>query len=169
MFCMETGGGYSTLQKLCSVFGIPNMTEGTFQRLQKHVSAAQVQSNDIMLRPKGLEILRNRYTEQFPFTARSDDEIPEYDWDVDDGIPWIDVSFDGTWQRCGHVSHYDVGVVVDALKGYVIDFHVMSTYCHTCKLQDVSQFTRPWKRIQLSFCGETRWQEQDFVTGKSKS
>lgn len=112
------------------------MTEKTFQRLQKNVCTAQVQANEISLMPKVLEVVKKLYAEQYPFTA-SDDATPD-DWDVDDEIQWIDVSFDGTWQRRGHVSHYGVGVVVDVLTGYVMDFYVMSTYCHQCQLGQIS-------------------------------
>lgn len=54
----------------------------------------------------------------------------------EDGIPWIDVSFDGTWQKRGFSSHYGVGAVIDVLTGYVIDYDVMSTYCHVCAMNE---------------------------------
>ncbi|KAL8589050.1 hypothetical protein ACOMHN_055063 [Nucella lapillus] len=56
---------------------------------------------------------------------------PEDDEDIEEGvleeggITWVDVSFDGTWMKRGFTSHYGTG--------YVLDFEVFSTYCHTCE------------------------------------
>lgn len=44
----------------------------------------------------------------------------------------IGVSYDGTWQKRGHTSLYSVGCVIDILTGLVIDFEVLSKYCHDC-------------------------------------
>lgn len=44
----------------------------------------------------------------------------------------IGVSFDGTWHKRGHSSLYGIGSVIDILTGLVIDFTVMSKYCHDC-------------------------------------
>lgn len=41
----------------------------------------------------------------------------------------IAVSYDGTWHKRGHTSHYGMGIVIDVLTGLVIDFHILSRYC----------------------------------------
>ena len=48
----------------------------------------------------------------------------------------ISVSHDGTWHKRGHTSNYGVGCVIDILTGLVIDFEVISKYCHTCSLTE---------------------------------
>ena len=42
----------------------------------------------------------------------------------------IQVSFDGTWRKRGFSSNYGVGVWIDVLTGLVIDYEVLSLYCH---------------------------------------
>ena len=51
--------------------------------------------------------------------------------DPDSTIPII-VSYDGTWHKRGHSSHYGVGVVIELYTGLVIDTHVVSNYCAKC-------------------------------------
>ena len=48
----------------------------------------------------------------------------------------IAVSYDGTWQKRGHTSNYGIGCVVDILTGLVIDFEILSKYCHVCSLSE---------------------------------
>ena len=135
LHCTQTGTGYANLNKLCGTFGMPNMCENTFQRLQKTVCTVTTQTSDMTME-KCRSIVREMYNEMFPFELHIQDNQHQDSWDVDDGIPWVDVSFDGTWQRRGHVSHYGVGVIIEVLTGYVIDYHVLSTYCHKCKLKE---------------------------------
>ena len=37
----------------------------------------------------------------------------------------IRVSFDGTWQKRGFTSLYGVGICIDVLTGYVVDYVVL--------------------------------------------
>jgi hypothetical protein len=54
--------------------------------------------------------------------------------DVENSIFDIAVSFDGTWHKRGFTSHYGVGVVIEITTGLVIDYEVVSNYCHACEL-----------------------------------
>lgn len=45
----------------------------------------------------------------------------------------IAVSYDGSWLTRGHTSFVGIGCVIDILTGYVLDAHVMSSYCLVCK------------------------------------
>ena len=49
-----------------------------------------------------------------------------------DNIIPIVVSYDGTWHKRGHSSHYGVGVVIELHTGLVIDTHVVSNHCVKC-------------------------------------
>ena len=44
----------------------------------------------------------------------------------------ICVSCDGTWMKLGFSSQYGVGVAIDIFTGLVIDFELLSLYCHGC-------------------------------------
>ena len=50
----------------------------------------------------------------------------------------VSVSFDGTWQKRGFTSLYGLGICVDVLTGLVVDYHVMSKYCHACQLKQAA-------------------------------
>ena len=54
------------------------------------------------------------------------------DSESDDPILDITVSFDGTWMTRGHKSKYGLGCVIEIETGLVIDFVIMSLYCHSC-------------------------------------
>ncbi len=96
-----------------------------------------------------------------------------------DAVINIRVSFDGTWQKRGFTSHYGIGVCIDLITGLVIDFKVLSSYCHACALKENARRektsqrkstthgkkstmtvqrtsllpVKPWSRNQLSACG----------------
>ena len=48
----------------------------------------------------------------------------------------ISVSFDGTWMKRGFTSLYGVGVVIEISTVLIVDFEVLSKYCHACKLAE---------------------------------
>ena len=49
----------------------------------------------------------------------------------DDGV--ID-SYDCTWQKRGLTSHHGVGVIIEVQTGLVVDYEVLSNYCHALAL-----------------------------------
>ena len=160
LYTHEIGGGYSALRKLATVFGMPNMNESTYHGLNKQVSSVIATTGSATL-DACVDIVKAQYEDIFP-NGRPD-EIPEEregdtEWHLDDGVPWIDVSFDGTWHKRGFTSHYGVGVVIDVLTGYVIDFEVMSSYCHVCavnvtKLDNMTDAARQaWERQHAPDC-----------------
>ena len=55
---------------------------------------------------------------------------------VTDGVSLdVTVSFDGSWQKWGHTSLYGFGAVVEVLAGLILDYIVVSKYCHTCAMK----------------------------------
>ncbi|GFY31639.1 uncharacterized protein TNCV_4199501 [Trichonephila clavipes] len=44
----------------------------------------------------------------------------------------MSVSYDGTWQKRGHTSNLGLEIIIDILSGLVLDFEVLSKYCHNC-------------------------------------
>ena len=49
----------------------------------------------------------------------------------------ITVSFDGTWQKQDHTSMYGVATVIEVVTGLVVDYALLSTYCHSCNLKQL--------------------------------
>ena len=49
------------------------------------------------------------------------------------------MSYDGTWR--GFSSQYGVGVAIDILTGLVIDFELLSLYCHGCAEADNKEWS----------------------------
>lgn len=68
----------------------------------------------------------------------------------------ISVSFDGTWQKRGFTSLYGVGISIDVLTGYVVDYVVLSKYCHTCKIQEAKNLPEAemvaWREEHAADC-----------------
>lgn len=48
------------------------------------------------------------------------------------GVIDITVSYDDTWMTRGYKSIYGVGCVVEVITGLVLDFGILSLYCHGC-------------------------------------
>ena len=65
----------------------------------------------------------------------------------------IDVSVDGTWQRCGFSSLYGVVLAIAAGSGEVVDFTVKSRVCVSCQhhiqLDPNSDEYKCWKQKHI--------------------
>ena len=110
---VDMGVGYSGLVKLCRFFDMPAMRHTTNITHQKTITDAAMQvANDVVC--ESAKIVRNVYKELDPILDESGD--------MD-----LMVSFDGSWMTRGHSSLYDIGCI-----GLVIDFTILSLYCHSC-------------------------------------
>ncbi|XP_070175236.1 uncharacterized protein [Littorina saxatilis] len=124
LFSHEIGASHASLQKFGAVLGMPAPVLTSFQAADKRITEAEVEAAEEALFQSANHI-RKAYAEVDPDPQETID---------------ITVSFDGTWQKRGFTSLYGVGVVIDVLTGLVVDFHVMSKYCHACKLQEAQNF-----------------------------
>ena len=65
-----------------------------------------------------------------------------------DKIAEVGVTVDGSWQKRGHTSKIGVVFLLSVLTGEVLDYEVMSFYCHACvahsKLDKQSEEYRNW-------------------------
>lgn len=100
------------------VLGIPTMDRRTFSSCLDHLSLKNAETKSKILEISHREI-REKNLEGDPSLAEKD-------------ILDICVSYDGTWQKRGHTSLYGIGVVIDILTGLVVDFEILSKYCHDC-------------------------------------
>ncbi|XP_070178777.1 uncharacterized protein [Littorina saxatilis] len=77
---------------------------------------------------------------------------------IDNDIVDVWVSFDGTWHKRGFTSNYGVGIVIDVHTGLVLDFIVLSKYCHACALNKKRNMTdeerEEWKREHRPQCSK---------------
>lgn len=68
--------------------------------------------------------------------AEVDADVARLLMEDEDAVINISVSFDGTWHKRGFTSNYGISVCIDVLTGLVIDFEVLSSYCHACALKN---------------------------------
>ena len=113
------GFGYQQLTHFMAGLDVPQiMHRRTYQRIAHHVHDAAITCMD-QCYSKAVEAVRAYYCEMDK-SLGPDSIIP------------IVVSFDGTWHKRGHSSHYGVGVIIELHTGLVLDSHVVSNYCMKC-------------------------------------
>ena len=111
---LATGSGRAGLAKFSELMNIPVMHHKTFNthtkiiHKQSHVYKQKVLSD-------AHQVIREAYPEQ------SGEEID------------IDVSYDGSWHTRGHKSKLGLGCVIENRTGLVVDYEVLSKYCHVCE------------------------------------
>ncbi|KAM7284806.1 hypothetical protein ISCGN_001900 [Ixodes scapularis] len=64
------------------------------------------------------------------------------------------VTYDGTWHKRGHTSHFGVGVAIELETGLVLDYSVQSNYCHGCSLGPAqgSDSHEDWAKNHRAVC-----------------
>ncbi|ESO85563.1 hypothetical protein LOTGIDRAFT_155053 [Lottia gigantea] len=119
MAMKELGVGKADLDKLSKVFDMPSsLGKEAFTKHLKKLEAASSESAQDHLQETS-KIICKAYTEVHP----------DYE---DEDIIDIDVVSDGTWQKRGFSSKYNVTVITDLLTGLALDFEVLTNYCHVC-------------------------------------
>lgn len=115
---IEIGKGYSALETFSMAIGMPTMDSKTFRRC-----FSSVVEKKSKLKAEMFEISRETVRKVY---READSSIKEGD------IIDLSVSYDGTWQKRGHTSLYGIGIVIETITGLVIDFEILSKYCHEC-------------------------------------
>lgn len=115
---LSIGKGHAALEILSMILGIPAMDKKTFSDCMDTLSKSSKDTKENVLKV-AWDIIKERYNAEKPENVRKD---------------CIDlcVSFDGTWHKRGHTSLYGIGVVIDMLTGLVVDYEILSKYCHEC-------------------------------------
>ena len=113
------GLGYTAMKEFCGIIGIPGMHLKTFQEKEKVISKTVEVTNAVL--QQSAEVVRAMHQATNP----GDEE-------EDEGSIRITVSFDGTWQNQGHTLMHGVAAVIDVMTGLVVDYEVLSMYCHSC-------------------------------------
>ena len=148
----EMGKGYEASNKLSSVTNMSGLAKQSFNQHIKKVANANTDVGASVLRVSA-EAVREAYKDLGnPHTGGDDGERAG-------GVePPLDVavSFDGTWHKVGFTSNYGVGVVIEIQTGLVLDYEIMSKFCHACTAVENKTMTPGerllWEQEHLGKC-----------------
>ncbi|GFY13465.1 uncharacterized protein TNCV_1803361 [Trichonephila clavipes] len=115
---VNSGRGHAALETFSSVLNMPTMDRKTFAKCMHNLS---VKNKEV--KKKMLEMSRQAAREAH---VKVDASLKNQE------IIDVSVSYDGTWQKRGHTSNLGLGIIIDILSGLVLDFEILSKYCHNC-------------------------------------
>ena len=115
------GLGHTAMKEFCGVLGMRGMHLKTFQKKELQVTRKTLEATENGL-DQSIAVVRAMHCDLNP------------DFPSDQPVP-ITVSFDGTWHKRGHMSMHGVAAVIEVMTGLVVDYIVLSTYCHSCSLK----------------------------------
>ena len=119
LFFNQLGLGHTAMKKLSSLFGWEGLHLKTFQDKEKHIISKIIDNTNDVLSASVTKV-KEAYSALDPLV--STDPL------------CITVSFDGSWHKRGHTSMYGFASVIDVLTGLVVDYVVLSKYCHACSI-----------------------------------
>ena len=112
------GSGLASLEKFCGIMGLPPpITDHAFMEHKSSILAAAVEESVESRRVAAQELHR--------LNDMSNDDILD-----------ITVTCDRTWAKRGFTSQFGVVMVISWESGQVLDYEVLSKYCHECKLHE---------------------------------
>ncbi|GFV48003.1 uncharacterized protein TNCV_4150891 [Trichonephila clavipes] len=114
----EKKQGHAALETFSSVLNMPTMDRKTFAKCMHNLF---VKNKEV--KKKMLEMSRQAAREAH---VKVDASLKNQE------IIDVSVSYDSTWQKRGHTSNLGLGIIIDILSGLVLDFEVLSKYCHNC-------------------------------------
>ena len=112
------GRGLASLEKFCGVMGLPPpVTDPAFRAHKAAITTAAINESK--------ESRKVAAKELHSMHKASDDEVID-----------VTVTFDGTWAKRGFTSQFGIVLVLSWETGQVLDYEVLSKYCHKCKLHE---------------------------------
>ncbi|RUS68925.1 hypothetical protein EGW08_023314 [Elysia chlorotica] len=115
----ESGLGYEGLCNFFSILNVPKpLHHKTFQQISSSVHRSAVAEAERCMK-RAAEHVAATSTQENPGQLQ---------------VPATTISYDGTWHKRGHSSHFGVGVAIDIESGFVLDTQVLSNYCHGCEV-----------------------------------
>ena len=121
LFFTQAGKGHSAMQRFAAILNQKGLHLKTFQKKQAEVLDAYVSVADTVLRDSVAAV-----------KAALQETGDSGDQDIYD----VTVSYDGTWHKRGHTSLYGVGCVIEVTTGLIVDYAVLSKYCHSCAIHE---------------------------------
>ena len=119
LFCNQLGLGHTAMKMFGSLFGWEGLHLKTFQDKESRIISSIIDNTEEVLIASVTKV-KESYRQMDPTLL---DPMP------------ITVSFDGSWHKRGHTSMYGVAAVIEVLTGLVVDYVVLSKYCHACSLK----------------------------------
>ena len=153
LFFNQQGQGHTAQKKFASLFGWDGLHTKTFQKKECQIISAIIDNTDDVLRTSVSKV-KAAYLSMDP--------------DVSITPLCITVSFDGSWHKRGHTSSYGVAAVIDIYAGLVVDYVVLSKYCHACSMKKAelgpdSQLFHEWyeshKDCAINYTGTSNGME----------
>ncbi|GFY11750.1 uncharacterized protein TNCV_1529421 [Trichonephila clavipes] len=115
---LSIGRWHAALETFSSVLNMPTMERKTFAKGMYNLSGKNKEAKKNML-----EMSRQTAREahvKVDATLKNQEIID------------VSVSYDGTWQKRGHISNLGLGIIIDIICGLVLDFEVLSKCCQNC-------------------------------------
>ncbi|GFO12724.1 hypothetical protein PoB_003922900 [Plakobranchus ocellatus] len=143
----ECGVSLATMKKMFKIMNIPQvMHHKIYTEIGLEVrDAAKAATEDAMR--QSAAVVRERHMSR---VCSSKQTSPS-------GMQVICVSYDGTWHKIGHSSHYGVDVAIDIDSGLVMDTHTLSNNCAGCKKApplDSANFNAWWSEKRKKCCNK---------------
>ena len=146
------GRGLASLEKFCGIMGLPPpVTDPAFRAHKADIAAAATEESVESRKVAAKELHRMQ--------GAGDDDIID-----------VTVTFDGTWAKRGFTSQFGIVLVLSWETGQVLDYEVLSKYCHECKLhegidQSSSDFQDWWEghegNCSVNFVGSSTAMESE--------
>ena len=130
----QLGQGYTAQKQFATLYGMKGLHHKTFSEKESKVIRAVISNTEEVLKESVLKVKAAH------LAVNSDTCIDPLS---------LTVSFDGSWMKRGHTSMYGVAAVIDVLTGLVVDYIVLSKFCHACtrkkvELGDTSKAYQEW-------------------------
>ena len=136
-----TGIGFSQLSSFTGIMNLPRpMHLKTWQLHQKNYHAGACRAANSHFQ-EAAQHVRDAYSEM---------GVGEPDAD---GCLDISVSFDGSWHKRGRTSNNGIATVIDIITGLILDYEVLSKYCHACEIgpaEDAPEYEEWWHQHEAT-------------------
>lgn len=113
------GLGHGDLETFTGYLGMPCISESRYGYIQTEIGGTAGQMIESVL-AANRAVIRAHFEKS---GAPADNDCP-----LD-----ITISYDGSWQKRGFTSLYGIGCIIEVETGLVVDYHVLSKYCQSCK------------------------------------
>jgi len=115
---ISLGLGYAAVEKFGMELGMNILSASGWK---KHLQG--IEKNTSMLKSKILEEAQSAVRKHH---------------NCENGTLDLTVSVDGTWQKRGHISNHGAGFVIEYDTGLLVDYEILSRYCHICQTKAAS-------------------------------
>ena len=116
-FFVQAHMGHAAMQTLGALLGIDVLHLKTFQESERRIIYSMCGATEEVL-SRSAQAVREFYGQPDPTQVLD-----------------VCVCYDGSWQKRGFKSKNGFGAVVELQTGLVLDYAVVSKYCHACKLK----------------------------------